>query len=280
MDLSILNDQDFFPQMVAAKLATSQIDYQEKHTLIMNSNRMGSHHQEAAVALLLHFQTERINPEYVFQLIVRSQSVSQAGDISCPGGMLNPVADRLLSFFLTTGMVRTALSRSLNHLPNKTKSEISLIRLFSANALREAWEEIGIRPFNASFLGALPSYSLTLFARTIFPLVFLTQKAFAYKPSDEVDRILEIPVRSFFENDNYARVEIESPLGKDDPRHSNQFPCLLISNNQGGHDILWGATFFIITNFLRLISDFSLPDLVNARAINKVLTKNYVTGYR
>jgi hypothetical protein len=55
-------------------------------------------------------------------------------------------------------------------------------------------------------------------------------------------------------------------------------PCLVIPDGQGSEDILWGATFNIINNFLRIISDNSLPSPSSSRIFNKVLTVNYISG--
>ena len=158
------------------------------------------------------------------------------------------------------------------------KETASLIRLFLSTALREAWEEIGLNPFNIKFLGALPSYSLTLFARTIFPFVCFTPKSFKYKLSSEVEKILEIPLSLFFDSDNYAMLDIKTSLGKDTEPLQYQMPCLIIPDGQGSEDILWGATFNIINNFLRIISDDSLPSSSSSRILNKVLTINYISG--
>ena len=80
------------------KLASVPIDYKEMNLQIDKSR------QEAAVpilkprvVLLLQFQKIQDKSEYVFQLIKRSDNVSQGGDISCPGGMLQPRKDKLLS---------------------------------------------------------------------------------------------------------------------------------------------------------------------------------------
>ena len=158
------------------------------------------------------------------------------------------------------------------------KETASLIRLFLSTALREAWEEIGLNPCNTVFLGALPSYSLTLLARTIFPVVCLTPKSFKYRLSSEVKKILEIPLSFFFNSANYAVLDIKTSVGKDTDPLQYQMPCLVIPDGMGGDDILWGATFNIINNFLRIISDDSLPPLSSSRTLNNVLTINYISG--
>jgi len=280
MDLSFFYQKDIFPSFVTAKLAASTIDYKEKHSLIAETNKTDWPHLEAGVVLLLHYKSNQENPEYVFQLIKRSEKVTQAGDISCPGGILHPRMDKILGYFLKTGIIPDLRKKTLNYDVYRDKETNSLIRLFLTNALREAWEEIGLIPFNISFLGALPCYSLTSFATTIYPLVCLTPKPFRYKLSSEVDKILEIPLNFFFQSSNYASLEIETPMGDSVSSRDNKFPCLVIPDDRGNIDILWGATFNIITNFLAIISDNSLPFPSSSRTIKKVLTNSYISGNR
>ena len=280
MDLSLLYQKDIFPSFVAAKLATAAIDYKEKHSLIKNANKTNPYHLEAGVVLLLNYRSNQEKSEYVFQLIRRSQKVTQAGDISCPGGILHPRIDKILSFLLKTGIIPDLRKKTLNYDAHKDKETNALIRLFLANALREAWEEIDLIPFNISFLGALPCYSLTSFAITIYPLVCLTPKPFRYKLSSEVDKILEIPLSFFFQSSNYASLEIETPMENTASSQNGKLPCLVIPDGRGNIDILWGATFNIITNFLRIISDDSLPPLSSSKIIKKVLTNSYISGNR
>jgi 8-oxo-dGTP pyrophosphatase MutT (NUDIX family) len=280
MDLSLFRQKDFFPSFVIDKLATVTIDYKEKHSLIVGTNKTDLPHLEAGVVLLLHYKSNQENPEYVFQLIKRSEKVKQAGDISCPGGILHPVIDKSSSFFLKAGIIPALRKQILNYAMHKDKKTISLIRLFLTTALREAWEEIGLTPFNILFLGALPCYSLTSFARTIYPLVCLTPKPFQYRLNSEVDKILEIPLSFFFHDSNYASLEIKTPMVNSASSQNNKFPCLVIPDDMGNVDILWGATFNIITNFLRIISDDSLPLPSASRTIKKVLSNSYISGNR
>jgi 8-oxo-dGTP pyrophosphatase MutT (NUDIX family) len=278
MNLSLFRQKDIFPSFVSAKLAEVAIDYKEKHTLIKNTNKTSFHHSEAGVVLLLNYKSNQEKPEYVFQLIKRSHKVTQAGDISCPGGILHPKTDRILSFFLKMGIFLTIREQYFNCSIHNDRKTNYLIYLFLTNALREAWEEIGLTPFNTSFLGPLPCYSLSSFATTIYPVVCLTHKSFAYQLNPEVEKILEIPLRFFFDSDNYALLEIEASAGNITSVYNYTLPCLVIPDNMGNTEILWGATFYIITNFLRIISDDSLPSPSSSRIIKKVLTNTYYSG--
>jgi len=277
MDFSLFSQKDMFPQFVSNKLASVAIDYKDKHELITNSKSVPNH-LAAGVVLLINYRSNQNVSQYVFQLIKRSNTVTQGGDISCPGGIVHPRLDRIMSYLLKTGIIPTVHGHNLNSSQFRNKETAYLIRLFLTTALREAWEEVGLNPFNVTFLGALPCYSLSFLARTIFPVVCLTAKPFQYKLSSEVDKIIEIPIGFFFEQSNYALLEIKTSLMNNTEYLQYQLPCLVISDGLGGEDILWGATFNIITNFIRIISDDSLPVPSSSRIIDKVLTNNYITG--
>lgn len=278
MDITIFRQKDVLPSFIVNKLASVPIDYKEKYRQIKYSPPKATPQLAAGVVLLLNYkQLNSGNSEYVFQLIKRSDKVSQAGDISCPGGMLHPVTDNILSNVFTTGLVPSLYRQISTATSQKDGETINLVRLFLSNAVREAWEEIGLNPFSVSFLGALPCYSLALIARTIFPLVCLTPEPYEFKLNAEVEKIFEIPVSTFFDGSKYAQLEIETPLGK--TIYHNQFPCIRLTDTKGEQEILWGATFHIIMNFLRIISDDSLPaPSSSSSTIKKVLSKTYISG--
>ncbi|MFA5323527.1 MAG: CoA pyrophosphatase [Smithella sp.] len=277
MDLTLFQKKHVFSRFVMDKLATVPIDYIEKNIQIDKSRQEGSAHLKAAVVLLLNFKKINGQSEYVFQLIKRSQRISQGGDISCPGGMLQPKQDNFLSSFLKTGMLPALRGRMARRIQRVDSGTATFIRLFLTNALREAWEEIGLNPLNTKFLGALPSYSLTLFARTIFPVVCITRKPFTYKLSSEVEKILEIPLSFFFHNENYATLDVKASLGEKSEPLQYQTPCFVIPDGRENNEILWGATFNIIHNFLRIISDDSVPTDYSSRTLSKVLTLKYIS---
>jgi 8-oxo-dGTP pyrophosphatase MutT (NUDIX family) len=277
MDLTLFQQKDIFPRFVMDKLAAALIDYKEINLQIDKSRQEGSHHLKAAVVLLLNFKEINGHSEFVFQLIKRSEKVSQAGDISCPGGMLQPKRDNFLNFVLKTGILPAIRGRKASRTQKVDRTTAALINLFLTTALREAWEEIGLNPLNTRFIGALPSYSLTMFARTIFPVVCVTRKTFKYKLSSEVEKIVEIPLSYFFQSDNYGMLDIKTSLGKDTEPLQYQMPCLVIPDGSENYDILWGATFNIIHNFLRIVSDGSLPADYSSRTLNKVLTLKYIS---
>ena len=277
MDLTLFQQKKIFPGFVRDKLATVPLDYKERNLQIKKSRQEGSGHLKAGVVLLLNYKMIRGKSEYVFQLIKRSAKVSQGGDISCPGGMLQPRNDNIFSYLLKAGILFRMRDKTQRRVQSEDKETNSLIRLFLTTALREAWEEVGLNPLNVVFLGALPSYSLTLFSRTIFPVVCLTSKPFTFRLSSEVEKVLEIPLSFFFNSKNYAVLDIKTSLGEGTEPLQYQTPCLVIPDGNRGEEILWGATFNIIHNFLHIISDGSLPSSSSSRTLNKVLTIKYIS---
>ena len=277
MNTPILHDKINFTSFISSKLSEINIDYLEKHSQIKRANAQGTSHLEAGVVVLINYIEKAKNPEYVLQVIKRSSKVAQGGDISCPGGMLYPSVDNFFSILLKTGLIPAMRGIKLKY---KDKNILSLIRLFLANSLREAWEEIGLNPYNVSFLGALPTYSLSSFTRTIYPLVCLTRSPFKYKVNSEVEKVVEIPLSFFFETSNYAWLQVTNPEGENAYDETSRFPCLAIPDGKGDYDILWGATFHIITNFLSIIFDKRLPVPPADRIVKKIITQSYLTGGR
>jgi len=277
MDTTIIYNKNNFTSSIHSKLAEINIDYLEKHSQIKKANAQGASHLEAGVVVLINYIEKTKNPEYVFQVIKRSSKVTQGGDISCPGGMLHPSVDNFFSIFFKTGLIPAM--RGIKH-KYRDKNLLPLIRLFLANSLREAWEEIGLNPYNVSFLGALPTYSLSSFTRTIYPLVCVTHNPFKYKLNSEVEKVVEIPLSFFFESSNYAWLQVTTPEGENAYAETNRFPCMAIPDEKGDCDILWGATFHIITNFLNIIFDKQLPVPPAGRIVKKIITESYLTGDR
>lgn len=275
MDFKLVTDKNKFPLYVHEQLNQVPCDFLEKHLSIVGSNAGGSKHLEAGVVVLLHYK----NGQYAFQFIKRSEAVVQAGDISFPGGILEEKTDQLLNhLLLETGFIRTIAHQTLNSLPGRDARTASLIQLFMMNALREAWEEIGLSPLNIWYLGALPSYSLTFFSRTIFPVVCVVREPYEFQLSLEVENVLEVPLTFFFQDSSYALLEIESAEGGSDSRYNMQFPALIIPDDHGHNEILWGATFNIVTNFLKILTGQSFPTVLPSRSLRKKLSAHYASG--
>lgn len=281
MDLSILSDREKTLDLVVEKLARLPVDYAEK----MKARRGKEDDWRAAGVLVLLFYREtgkaQAGPdgEFVFQLIKRSASVPQPGDLSCPGGMLHPLVDPLLSPLVSTGLLPVMRGRPRAYAKQRPPDAFRVLSLFLTNALREAWEETRLNPLNVRFLGALPSTDLVVFRRSIFPLVGCVKAPWVCKPNWEVEKIIEIPLRAFFLPENYGTVTVETFVPLKGPiDRIRDFPCLIHQDRTGDNEILWGATMNILMSFIRTVFEFEPPLYGSDRVIHKSLFENYVTG--
>ena len=281
-----LSNKDQFLSLVIERLGRCSIDFKEKMDFIKGTRNDREVHSAAGVLLLLHYTGDdpaalSNHGEFIFQLIKRSASVSQPGDLSCPGGLLHGLLDPVLTPLISTGMISVFTGAPLKYARMRGRGTFRIIRLFLVNAVRESWEETGLSPWNISFLGPLPSYSLLLFRRTIFPLVGFVKKSWHFCPNSEVERIIEIPLMAFLDETNYALYNIETSSELKTVRERpNQFPCLITRDSQGNEEILWGATFYIIMNFLKVVFDLEIPNMSSKRTIKRILGPEYLTGHQ
>ncbi len=216
--------------------------------------------------------------QFVFQLIKRSSRVSQPGDLSCPGGMIHPILDRLLRPFLLHGPFPIIRGLVRTYTSQWEKAFRQLMALFLVNALRESWEEIGLSPCRVRFLGPIPTYSLTFFKRTIFPLAGFVEEPGSLRLNREVEKIVEIPLASFYREDLIGCHTFSIPESTNSSvQKSFQSPCLIHYNPDGGEEILWGATFHILTQFLWIVMDYRLPDWRKGRIIQRTLRPDYLS---
>lgn len=277
-----LSDPHGVIEHIIERLGSIPIDYEERVDFIRSRNGTEDRWLAAGVVLLLHHH-EGSGPEsgFMLQLIKRSSLVPQPGDLSCPGGMLDPVADRLLRFLVSSGLAPIMRGRARSLARARGAKTMDHIALFLTNALREAWEEIRISPFNVRFLGALPSRELYVFSRVIFPVVGLVMKDWTFRPNREVERVIEIPLSSLFDPARYGTltVEIESKLPfRHEVEPVRNFPCFLFTPPGGREEVLWGATMSIVMNFLDIVFGFTMPAVNSNRVIRKSLRSDYATG--
>lgn len=273
---ALLSSREALLSHLCRVLGTAPLDFTERWRLIREENHAGGSHLAAGVLLLIH---ERQPGEMVFQLIKRSGRVSQGGDVSCPGGMLSPRVDGRLARLTCHGFIPAFFEPAVHFARKRPEGAWEIINLFLANAIRESWEEVHLHPYNVACLGALPTYSLTLFRRTIFPLVAFVKDPWPFRPNPEVDKVIEIPLRHFYESRHYAWFTVEKDTVDASPGdRPSHFPCFVHQDGSKPPDILWGATFFIILNFLALAFAFQVPPIPSERVFSRVLSADYLTG--
>jgi len=282
MHTSLLTQKEAFIELVIDKLGHAPVDYHEKLKHIDALRKAHENHLAAGILLIFDFKkdrtlTERNRDEWFIQLIKRSDKVSQPGDLSCPGGRLNRHTDPFFSYLTSSGLLPIVRGNARNHAAKRGPDAFRAINLILANALRESWEEIGISPFNISFLGALPSYTFSPARRTIFPVAGVIKGASPLRLNGEVEKIVDLPLRLFFDNHHYASFIIDPPL----PERTFQdyppaYPCLVFTDFDGAEEILWGATYNIIMDFLRVTFGHTEPDLMGRRTVSRALRPDYM----
>ena len=211
----------------------------------------------------------------------RSQKVRQPGDLCCPGGGVSPRADALFSKFLTLPgfpLFRWPYLRDFREWEPRRAARMTFLL---ATGLREGLEEMGLNPLRVRFLGALPPQHLRMFRRVIYPMLVWVPRQTRFVTNWEVDKIVRIPLRHFLNHDAYAcyRLRFSPYIQKKIGRETDDFPCFL-HKSRDEEEMLWGATYRIVSTFLELVLGFETPDTPSLPVISGVLDRAYVSGSR
>ncbi len=224
----------------------------------------GPHETVAAVLFLLgmHRFDSKHASEACLIFNQRSRHVRQPGDLCFPGGGLAPLRDRILAGFLRLPgfpLFRWASRNSGN--PNRTRILSGFSHLL-ATSLRESFEEMRINPFRIRFLGPMAPEPFPRFDRMVYPMVAWSCRQAPFSPNWEVERIVYIPFRHFFDPGAYGKLPI-SHLSSGDNQMDNstvkEFPCLIYEDGNN-REILWGLTYRIVMRFLDIVFNFRPPD--------------------
>lgn len=205
----------------------------------------------------------------------RSRKVRQPGDLCFPGGGIH-FLDSTLSKLLHLPGLPLGWQASPARGASYEKPVPRMIKLLLATSLREAWEEMRLNPFGVRFLGALPAQRLVMFERLIQPLVAWVRPEQSFRPNWEVARIVFIPLRKLLERENYGRYLLtfngSGAAGHQGPR---AFPCFL-HQGEVAREMLWGATYRITMDFLRIAFDFSPPEMETLPTFEGTLDETYL----
>lgn len=110
----------------------------------------------------------------------------------------------------------------------------------AATALRESWEEIGLRPHDVKLLGTLDD-TVTLKAMRITPFVGVIPYPYPFQVhADEVDYLIEVPLADFLDP---ARMRVEELPYPDGATRPVYFYTM-------GEEVIWGATARIVKEWL------------------------------
>ncbi|UCD89456.1 MAG: CoA pyrophosphatase [Desulfobacterales bacterium] len=212
-------------------------------------------------------------------LTKRSARVKQPGDLCCPGGSISSRFDTFLAKLLYLPGTPLTQWPCWPDWHKKRPREMRNLALFFATSLRESFEEIGLNPFGLKFLGPLPSQRLVMFKRVIYPLVCWVSYQKRFYLNWEVNKIVFIPLKKLLNPSNYARYRVKVNPSDKTAKHlsSNDYPCF-IHKEQDDSEVLWGATFRIVVDFLDIAFGFKFPDTESLPVIFGTLGENYLTG--
>ncbi len=209
----------------------------------------------------------------------RSKNVRQAGDLCCPGGGVSPGLDRFLAKLLKfpfSPLTRwTFWSKCKKQMPGQAHN----LSILFATSLRESFEEMRINPFSVRFLGTLHPQRLAIQNRFIFPMVGWIPRQTRFFHNWEVEKIVYIPFRHLLNPENHAMFRLR--LAGNAAASKNELPPChpgYLHQSDGESDLLWGATYRIVTDFLAVIFDFKPPRPKSPALIDWELDKHYFDG--
>ena len=233
----------------------------------------------AAVLCLLGFYRKgTLNaPQACFVFNKRSLKVRQAGDICFPGGRIMPLIDFYFSWGLRLPFSPLSRWPYWNWWRERRPLEARRLSLLLSAGLREGLEEMRLNPLGVRFLGPLPSQRLQMFQREIYPMAAWIERQQRFFPNWEVEKIITVPIRRFLDPAHYAGCRISFNTGgeREAARSRETFPCFCLPEGSE-REILWGATYRMVMNFLELVFGFRPPPLESLPVVNKRLGGEYI----
>jgi hypothetical protein len=149
--------------------------------------------------------------------------------------------------------------------------------LLLATSLRESMEEMRLNPLGITFLGPLPPQRLVMFRRVIYPMVGWIGRQRRFFPNWEVEKIVSVPLRSLLQDANYACYRLRMRSKDSTSDREKDFPCF-VHRDGDERELLWGATYRIVMDFVEIVYGFSPPDVQSLPVVHGTLSSHYLTG--
>lgn len=209
----------------------------------------------------------------------RSRRVRQAGDLCCPGGTVEQELDPWLARILLLPGSPLRMWPHWARFRRQSPQEARLLALLLATSLRESWEEMRLNPVTMRFLGFMRPQRLRLYRRVIYPMVGWVYLQKRFVPSWEVESVVWIPLASLLDSSRYARFRLHIPEGLMErfPEPFQDYPCF-IHEEGGDTELLWGATYWIVTGFLERVFGFRAPEEGGLPLVPGLLDEGYIYG--
>ncbi len=273
----LVRHPEAFRARVVERLEAGPVDFVEQMQFVEEKQETGEKYAASAVLLPLEFDAS--SQEYGVILNKRSTYVQQAGDLCFPGGGTDRRLDRILSRLLAWRILPTGRSEPLRRLLRASPRAREVFLFVLSSVLRESWEEMRLPPWKVEYMGALPTIWMQSFPRVIFPVVGKVRPGWKARPNWEVERVLRLPLRAFFDPANYAtcRFLVQTPTEEGQGALEWEYPCLVI-DDPTGEEILWGATFKILMNFMERVFELPIEQINPSRRVLKELSPYYFTG--
>jgi len=254
--------------------------YEKSRRESILQNEVAGSSADSAVLFLLGSRITRKDrpPETCIVLNKRSIKVRQPGDLCFPGGRVAPHLDLWLSKILRLPFSPLTRRRDWQKW-EQPRLEDSNRRLLLATSLRESMEEMRLNPLGITFLGPLPPQTLVMFRRVIYPMVGWIGRQRRFFPNWEVEKIVSVPLRNLLQETDYAcyRLRIDSGSKRGMKGRVQDFPCF-VHREGGERELLWGATYRIVMDFLEIVYGFNPPVVQSLPVIHGTLGRNYMTG--
>lgn len=112
-------------------------------------------------------------------------------------------------------------------------------------ALRETFEEVGVKPGDVEILGELDRMGTVTSNFLITPFVGIIPYPYTFTVSeDEIEELVEVPISALLDKENYR-----------EERHEYEGRTYVGSFFDCGGKVIWGATAKILKQFLDLVFD-------------------------
>ena len=233
----------------------------------------------SAVLFLLGFMPtyNAHNPEPSLILNKRSQNVTQPGDLCCPGGGISVKLDKAVAKTMAFPGFPMWRWPFWSEIKSRSKQEAEILRLLFSTSIRESYEEMRLNPFGVRFLGPLPTEQLVMFRREIYPMVGWVARQQHFRTNWEVDRIVAIPISALLDPDNYVRyvLQINDPMDARGRQRVYDAPSY-VHRTDSEAEVLWGATCRMTLSFLKLVFDFSPPNLESLPVLKDMVDRTYL----